>query len=411
MKNQILISIVVIICSSSASAQPYVDGGKTRHRFAQLNIGADYRLLSGNNTTSYKFINEELKEIKLSHQNEGRLIIGGTHFWGHADFNVAFPIASWGKGNFSSGIETALKFYPYRIENNKIRVFGGVSFNTTKYKHEEGARLVRTAFPIQLGATYNKGLHLFEIAASYNFKNNFNYYFTTNHYKQITTHPLWFTIGYKYMIETTVGFEKQWLDGSTKKATEILAEQEKLNGLTLAIGPSSAFYTRASSFNDEHYPFLDNHKISSIFPEFGLGYYWHKPDLHANLAYRSIKNDLSAYGFIQKSSRKALTAEVYKFLTDYHGFSLFAGPALSYEVLNTTLTEKGELVSSGKFSGFKPGITFGWDIRPNRIQNIYLRTNLRYFPNLNVEMAGGKQVALDNLEFNFIQLVVFPGRF
>jgi len=56
------------------------------------------------------------------------------------------------------------------------------------------------------------------------------------------------------------------------------------------------------------------------------------------------------------------------------------------------------------------GITFGWDIRPNRAQYFLLRTNLRWYPKLELSVVEGQAVSLNALEFNFIQLVVFPGR-
>jgi hypothetical protein len=64
-------------------------------------------------------------------------------------------------------------------------------------------------------------------------------------------------------------------------------------------------------------------------------------------------------------------------------------------------------------SDAKPGygLVFGWDIRPNRLQSWILRTNLRWFPNLNLNVGEAGSVSFDNIEFNFIQLVIYPGRF
>ncbi|MEM6262948.1 MAG: hypothetical protein AAGI38_10605 [Bacteroidota bacterium] len=56
------------------------------------------------------------------------------------------------------------------------------------------------------------------------------------------------------------------------------------------------------------------------------------------------------------------------------------------------------------------GLTFGWDIRPNRLQSWILRTNLRWFPNLDLEVADGQVISFDNIEFNFIQLIVYLDR-
>lgn len=56
------------------------------------------------------------------------------------------------------------------------------------------------------------------------------------------------------------------------------------------------------------------------------------------------------------------------------------------------------------------GLTFGWDIRPNNIQSWILRTNLRWYPNLAIELDQNSKVSFDNLEFNFIQLIIYPNR-
>ena len=286
----------------------------------------------------------------------------------------------------------------------------GTSFNAVNFQYEKGVLLSRTILPIHGGFTFNKGLNLIELNFSYAHKNEFEYYFSTTTSKKINIHKLWFNLSYKYMIETTLGAEKGLKNGSTKRITESLFEKGKLNGLTIAAGPSSTNFTSRSSFIDEAYPFLDNHKFANIFPEFGLGYYWHNLDFQANISYRNIKTELTAFNYVLSSSRRAITLEAFKFINDYHGFCFFAGPAISYETLNSKLNFGNTTLSKGIYTGIKPGIIFGWDIRPNRIQTFILRTNLRYFPNLDVKMSNSKTVSLDNLEFNFIQLVFYPGR-
>jgi hypothetical protein len=212
------------------------------------------------------------------------------------------------------------------------------------------------------------------------------------------------------MIDMTLKDEKNWLNGKTKRITDSLTILHRLSGLTLAIGPSAAFFLRSSPHNENTAPYLDNHKVTKVFPEFCLGYYLHRLDLQFNFAYRSMKSELDAYDFSQVAKRQALTFEIYKFICDYNGFDAFVGSAVSYEWLYVRETNQSGFTSNEKYNGVKPGITFGWDIRPNRLQIFYLRTNLRYFPNLNVKMNDGKNVFFDQLEFNFIQLVIFPER-
>jgi len=402
-------SIAIFLFGLSSFAQPYVEGGKTRHRFAQLNLGLDSRMFLGSGSRS-SFINTsgQIENFELKNQVETRLIIGGTHFWGHADFYIAIPAVSIGKSGFSTSVETGAKYFPWRIESGKIRPYIGTAILPTVFQQGDGVSLMRFKYPITYGFVFNYKKHLFELGAGYNYKNKEKYYITTTTSTQIKTQPYWISLGYKFMIETTVGAEKDWQNGKTKKLTDTLAILHRLNGLTFAVGPSAAFFLKSSPHNESISPFADNHK-ATVFPEFGLGYYLHKPDLQFNLSYRSMKSEINAYDFSQTAKRKALTFEAFKFIVDYNGFAVFAGPALSYEWLNVTETNQQQ-ITTGKYEGVKPGITFGWDIRPNRLQSWYLRTNLRYFPNMNVKMPDNKNVPFDQLEFNFIQLVVFPGR-
>src|SRR5690606_27366089 len=112
--KQVWLFVVLLISGISLNAQTYVIGGNTRHRFAQLNIGFDYRFLANKNTQSYNLHNGILQSIQLAPLHETRIIIGGTHFWGHADFFVAFPLTHINFTGFKTGVETGSKYYPWR---------------------------------------------------------------------------------------------------------------------------------------------------------------------------------------------------------------------------------------------------------------------------------------------------------
>jgi hypothetical protein len=407
--NRILFCLLVIP-NFYIKAQPYIDGGKTRHRFAQLNLGIDQRYFSGANTlTNYLNTNGNLEKVQLPDLHETRLIIGGTHFWGHADFFIAIPIVSSRKSGFKTSVETGLKLFPWKIKNKTIRPYIGTSWMPCSYKQDSGVNLNRSKYPLTGGFVYNYKHHLIELGTGFIPNSQFNYYISKTQQQLMITHPFWISLSYKLMIETTLSAEKDWQNERTKKLTDTLAVLKKLNGFTFAVGPSSAFYTKASSYNASVAAFADNHKFANVFPEFGLGYYLHQSDLQFNVAYRTVKSELNAFDFSQKLNRKALTFEAFKFLFDYHGFVPFAGVSASYEWLN--INEIFDNITANISSqGLHPGITFGWDIRPNRIQAMYLRTNLRYFPNLTVKMPKDKKMAFDQVEFNFIQLVIFPNR-
>ncbi len=399
--------ILLILFSSSLMAQVYIDGGKTRHRFAQMTLGIDTKVNLGKGAYSYlRDSDNQLNRIDVESQFSSRFIIGGTHFWGHADFYIAIPLRNWNKSGFSEGVETGFRYFPWQIKHNKLRPFIGTAFLRHSYQQGEGADVSRYKYPLTGGVMYNRGNHLFEIGAGYNFDSMRNYYISTTERVNIRTNPFWLSIGYKWMIESTLSAEKDWKSGRTQAITDTLAKRKKLNGITLSIGPSSAFFLKNSDHNDATAPYADNHK-TSVFPEMGIGYYWHTPDLQVQATYRRNKSEIAAYDFNQLATRTALTLETYKFIGDYHGFAPFIGAAISYEQLLVNQVQDG-VNTDGSFEGFKPGITVGWDIRPNRIQSFYLRTHLRYFPNMKVDMGANKSVSFDQFEFNFIQLVIFP---
>jgi hypothetical protein len=246
---------------------------------------------------------------------------------------------------------------------------------------------------------------MLDAGLSWNPSNSQDYYVNPTTVSTLKTPPISINFTYKVMLETTLSAERDWKSGRTASITDQLASEGKLNGFTLSVGPSSSMYLASSAFNRDQAPYLHQHKIVNVFPEFGVGYYLHQPDVQFNLVYRSNVSEQNAYGTQQRAERQAITFEAYKFLFDYHGFAAFLGPAISHESLN--VRHDGE---SASFNGLKPGLTFGWDIRPNRLQSWLLRTNLRWFPNLDVTMSNGQTVPMDQLEFNFIELVVFPGR-
>lgn len=392
--------------------QPYEEGGNTRHRFAQLNLGTDLTYFNGENTRSF-FLNEadQLIEKPFDPALTSRLIIGGTHFWGHADFYVAFAVNQWIKSDYRSGVETGARYFPWRIKSKRIAPFIGASWLTRSYQQGEGVNQISHDFPVSLGLVYARGNHLFEFSAAFSTKRSSTYYIQREVAVNLSMPNYWLGLGYKYMLETTVGAEKNWENGKTESVTEKLSAKKRLNGLTLAIGPSSAIFTRASDYITSTSPFLGQHKMANIFMELGLGYYWHPIDLQVNLSYRKTKSTLKAFDFQQNLVRRAITLEVYKFLGDYHGFVPFVGGGLSGEFLSVSEMEKAHDALFIKREKLHPGVVFGWDIRPNDLQLWYLRTNLRWFPGLNIQHESGKKINFDQLEFNFIQLVVFPGRF
>ncbi len=411
MKHILLLLVFSAGLFTGVAAQENQQGAQTRHRFAEMYVGADMRFFPGAGTQS-KIISEDgsLKNRELDDYAGNRILIGATHFWGHADFFVAIPVARFKEAALSTGVETGGRYFPWKIEKGKLRPWLGISLAATSYKQGEGTKQTRFTAPLSSGASFRTRNHLIEFSAAMDFGKAQRYYFSREIATTVSLHKMSVGLSYKYLFDVTLSAEKDWQSGRTQRITDTLAARNKLNGFTLAAGPSSAFYLKTSDHNTSSHPWLGQHKSAKVFPDLAIGYYWHKPDLQLSLAYRPVKSELKAYGYEQKLHRKSITLEAYKFIGDYHGFVPFVGPSVSYEHLSLHEKEAQATAYKKEKEYIRPGITFGWDIRPNRIQSMLLRTNLRWIPNLNLSMKEGKKISFDQLEFNFIQLVIFPGR-
>lgn len=417
---RIITAFILSLIIMPVFSQVYMEK-QTRHRFAQLNLGFDIQSSFGGNA---RFLdpNGNIHSTDFQNTYAPRFIIGGTHFWGHADFYIGIPMYTptlkQENQEITSirGVETVFKYYPYRIEHNKIRPYIGTSIApfyheqiNNNFQYPSGPELNNTSLPLLMGMTYNSNQHLFELGIAWNYQNQRDYYISRDQIAKINTPPIFATLSYKFILETTLSAEKDWESGRTAEMTSQLAGQRKLNGFYFGAGISSAFWLKESSYNLSNRPYIEKYS-TSIMPDFTLGYYLHQPDINLAFAYRGYGGSTNTYGAIQNLQRKSLLFEATKYVFDYHGFAPFLGSSISYE--NLTFEESFEgikMVDIGE-NKIGYGLTFGWDIRPNRLQSWVLRTNLRWYPNLYLDVDPNSKVSFDNLEFNFIQLIIYPNR-
>ncbi len=426
MENQIinkLIVVIVLLLScliGSVDAQVYVEK-QTRHRFAQMTMGVDY---FGNGGVESSFLNAQGVEqaLTLDNMTTPRLIIGGTHFWGHADFSVVFPLSVTtaeidGQSlTFASTIETSFKYFPWRIKHHRFAPYVGISLSGYYFQQDilgiengEGPELVNSVLPLMAGFTFNHKNHLIEAGVSYIRRNQPDYYIAEDYKTQLNIAPTFFNLSYKYMLDTSLSAERSWESGDTEKLTEKFASEGMLNNFFISAGPSAAFTLGESTYNTINRAFLPQATFST-FGDFGVGYYMHKPDLNFTINYRGYKGTNAAYDVSQDLQRQSVGFEVIKMLGDYHGFVPYVGPIVSLENLSFKEVYAGETVHDISESQVAMGFTFGWDIRPNRVQTWLLRTNLRWYPKLELGVGAEQIISFNTLEFNFIQAVFYPGR-
>ena len=169
------------------------------------------------------------------------------------------------------------------------------------------------------------------------------------------------------------------------------------------LGVSSAFFLNESTqLRDLEY--MGQHRVTNVFPELGVGYYTAGRDAQINVALRSNESRLEGHGYRHAATRTSLALEWFTFIGDYHGFVPFIGPHMSQEWLRVS----GGAEGSSSLIAF--GVTGGWDIRPDPLQAFTIRTTLRWTPNLRVVTNNLRTVRFDQLEVNFVQLVIYPGR-
>ena len=390
---------------------------KKRFAFANMYFGLEgFSTLNG----SAPILNQDntTSSTNFKGYTVPRLVWGGTHFWGYADIYVAFPLGGYKKPvptgldamDFNLGVETAFKIYPSKLRTNSIRPYVGWAWNIGSYSQQQTGKLSsislqKNATPILLGLSFRGPRTIFEVGMQYFYKNKYEYPVSPTVNGTLQTPKLAFTVGAKYLLETT--YQK----GSyIKKRIEVLEKHKKFNAFYVGIGPSGTTGARTfSEYDQANYPFFKQHtRYFGIIPDITAGYYFAKPEINVGISYRRMKDGYQGFGVQHYHQRTSFMLEAYHFLFDYHGFLPYIGVTLSKE--NLFFANKIGQNDWTRYSGSKlaAGVIFGWDIRPTKAESWLLRTNLRYAPvSLKVE---NKKVSFDYLEFNFIQLVLFPER-
>jgi len=401
--------IFLLLFALNLNAQDW----EKRHRFAKSYFGVSNFIVPNLEHGNFVDANGDIKQFERSGFLSPAINIGATHFWGYADIYVSINTSDikFGKDDLENdlrlGTFTGLRVYPFPSQKNTIRPYVGYKFSPFRYKQTDIAdqsykfTKVKSVFDIGLGIQLPNFYFTVEYSRVAN--PSFDTYLSRNTTSKDKFPSQIFQIGINYTLETTRNTDIEGI----KTSNEIFANSNKY-GLFLAVGPSSAFPLKSSDYITDLHPFLDDKSFPNVFPDFGIGYHFAKTDFITALSFRPMSQSRNAYGFDQKITRNSILLEAYKFIADYHGFVPYVGVGYSYE--NTTLseTDNGNTITQLTKNQFSPALVFGWDIRPNAKGDVWiLRTNLRYFPFLEIEHQD-KRLSLQHLEFNFIQFVLYP---
>lgn len=83
---------------------------------------------------------------------------------------------------------------------------------------------------------------------------------------------------------------------------------------------------------------------------------------------------------------------------------------ISKELIHVKEIENGNTAINNIHSFWTPGIILGWDVRPTRVDWWGVRTNIRYFPLLQLPVSANSEIDFQQIEVNFLQLVIYPSR-
>jgi hypothetical protein len=390
------VAALIAALAAPAHAMPYLEHGETRYSFSQTTLGTE-TLTDG----------------------QGRLTpglsIGATHFWGHADIYVKFALGPYNMpeatdGRWRRGVETGASYFPWRIDYGRPAPFVGLSWLSGSYvpqfNGQAGPLIDVHRVPVKLGLNWLTHGGLWELGGEWLPFNTITAPLPAGT-RDVSLPAFAVWLGYKYVFDMTIHEEPQRPAIEARNA-EKLARHE-LNDLFLAVGPSSAFTLGASDYNAGFRPQAGSHVPSVNMPEFALGYQVQDWDAAFVLNYRHIEQDQLAYGLTQRYGRRTIGLEGLKFFWDYQGFTPFLGAGIGHQALSFSELENGAKLTDVSGDRWSPYLVFGWDIRPHIGVPFLLRTNLRYTPALGLQV-NGRDVPYDHLEFNFIQMVLYPKR-
>ena len=406
----------VILGLSHAVSQPYLEK-KTQHRFAQTYFGFNAQISPAQGSIIWNG-----QDYSFPMLTSTRLTMGGLHFWGKLDFNFNLPLFRFynnqldGQTNvfFSPGGDLSVRYYPWRLLHGQPRPYAGIAANTILVgidSKETGERYdgFITSSLLAGIAFAKKGWQL-NAEFIWLTKNQRKFYSSRTSVEQLQLPKTYFSFGMVRYVDFTLKNEKDKNSGRTYALFQELSKHKKLNSISIAMAPTSTFFLKSPQYTDQDRSSLPDHKGEFTW-EFGLGYLFQEKGFHLGFSYRDYTSSVESYGLQHLFRRTSIALEGLIFLWDYNGFVPFIGPSISYDRWSVAEFENDlladEVIRTKRIS---PGLVFGWDIIPSPIDTWTLRTNLRYYPFQRIKDVAGNTSRVDQFEFNFIELVLYPSR-
>ncbi len=352
---------------------------------------------------------------------------GGFHFWGHAEFNVSFPLgklllqeAEGPDANFRQSVVTGARFYPWAVAKNKVRPYAGLSWSAYDYQQSIQKQDNKIDLPMlsknfelgmEAGLLYT-GKHVgVRLNVNYFLDNDWDYPISKTQFASVQTPQYGINLGVLYAYESSANSKgaKEWND--FPRVSPLGYQADRFGDFFVGVGPSSSFSLERAQYNERQLPYLNPKVSSRLFFDMALGYQFNDWNMFTALSFRNPQFVREGFGTKQTIQKTSLALEASKFLTDYTGFAPYIGLNVAYDKIDYTETENDLTQKEVSVNQINPGVTFGWDIVPGKTSEaLILRTNLRWYPRASFEVDKQK-FNFSQLEYNFIQLVFYPDRY
>lgn len=257
---------------------------------------------------------------------------------------------------------------------------------------------------MEVGLTYTSEKYHIMASAYFNTIDRFVYALSPEVSAPIKINPVSYSLKLYRYIDTDRHYREKKAINQLNIMHDILKEEGKLSAWYWGIGPSAAIQISKSSFIENNYPYLANDRFGGFMPDISFGRFFAKPDMNIGLSYRTMGDQLSGFETKLAMRRHSVMLEAYKNIFNYLGFVPYFGVTASAENLRADIDG-----IEYKQTKAAIGLIAGWDIRVTKTGTSLLRTNLRWTPNLHLDVEGD-EIMFDHLEFNFIQYVHFIGR-